>query len=56
MYRQQLKALFPTYSETKLNKIITYLNNYNIDDEQKINHIKNLYKLAYVTYKLYINS
>ena len=34
MQKQNLKTLFPYYSETELNKIITFLETYNINNDK----------------------
>lgn len=53
---EKLKEIFPNFSKAKLEKIYTYLDRYNIEDKQKIKHIKNLYRLANLLHKNYINN
>ena len=54
MDKQQLKTLFPTYTETELDMISEYLKNYNVNDEIKIRHIENLYKLMNIFFSEFI--
>ncbi len=54
MEKQKLKILFPNFSEVEINKILNYLNTYEIDDKLKIKHIKNLYTLSNIFFSEYI--
>lgn len=52
--KQKLKNLFPHYSEIEINKILEYLNTYDVNDKLKIQHIENLYKLMHFYFSEYI--
>lgn len=54
--QNDIQQLFPTYSKQEQNIITEYLNSYDIDDDLKIKHIKNLYKLVNIYFTDFIEN